>query len=64
MTSVTVSLGLLGLLLVINMEIFHLQESKYGNKTVKTLNLSSSKTFRLIYSLVREKIFNSEFMNI
>ena len=27
---------------------------KYGNKTVPTLNLSSSKTFQLIYSLARE----------
>ena len=42
---VTLSPGLLGFVAVINMEIFHLQEQKDGNKTLAALNLSPSKTF-------------------
>ena len=41
----TLSPGLLGFVAVINMEIFHLQEQKDGNKTLAALNLSPSKTF-------------------
>ena len=46
MTVVTLSLGLSGLVVVINIEIFHLQGQKYGNNTATALNLSPSKTFQ------------------